>query len=214
MSLKLQIIPLFIFLTCHTSQACVLFCTGSQMKFEDSCYEFVRELNDFASARSFCEMNGGQLAYIQDENTQTILQPHLSTAQNWWVGLTKANKNAKSKPSSGYLTWIKQVIFKFIYKDPGLPQSPLFCAYIPHGQALRWTTTPFCNQTMFSICEYGICQHKYKSSPVSSFGKYQPDLVCKGNKLIPFLIKYLSGHIGIGIEFQDQRPTKIFYIFL
>uniref|UniRef100_A0ABM5EUS9 Polycystin-1-like protein 2 n=1 Tax=Pogona vitticeps TaxID=103695 RepID=A0ABM5EUS9_9SAUR len=128
-------------------------CSKYQVAFNHSCFEFVRLQRTFTSAQSWCEKGGGHLVFIENEETQTFLEEHISVDKEWWIGITYSSSS--NDTTEGSMIWLdtSNITYSKWHQDP--PSAfTTSCGYILKNSGYEWGVTENCSQEFDFICQF------------------------------------------------------------
>uniref|UniRef100_A0AAQ6A6U0 Polycystic kidney disease 1 like 2a n=1 Tax=Amphiprion ocellaris TaxID=80972 RepID=A0AAQ6A6U0_AMPOC len=132
-------------------------CPKHQAAFRGSCFEFVGLQCSFFSAQAWCEVSGGHLAFIPDEDTQDFLQTHLDSEKDMWLGVAPSSSTNQqySVTDEGPLSWLDGSPMTYS-KWVSSPQQGAACGHIRRNSGFQWEATRDCNKKLHFICQFGM----------------------------------------------------------
>uniref|UniRef100_A0AAQ6AF67 Polycystic kidney disease 1 like 2a n=1 Tax=Amphiprion ocellaris TaxID=80972 RepID=A0AAQ6AF67_AMPOC len=130
-------------------------CPKHQAAFRGSCFEFVGLQCSFFSAQAWCEVSGGHLAFIPDEDTQDFLQTHLDSEKDMWLGVAPSSSTNQqySVTDEGPLSWLDGSPMTYS-KWVSSPQQGAACGHIRRNSGFQWEATRDCNKKLHFICQF------------------------------------------------------------
>uniref|UniRef100_A0A3P8SK35 Polycystic kidney disease 1 like 2a n=1 Tax=Amphiprion percula TaxID=161767 RepID=A0A3P8SK35_AMPPE len=114
---------------------------GSQVVPQIFCclHEFVGLQRSFFSAQAWCEVSGGHLAFIPDEDTQDFLQTHLDSEKDMWLGVAPSSSTNQQYSVTDEGKWSKM-----------WPTNNSLTL------KLSFQATRDCNKKLHFICQFGM----------------------------------------------------------
>uniref|UniRef100_A0A667YRT0 Polycystic kidney disease 1 like 2a n=1 Tax=Myripristis murdjan TaxID=586833 RepID=A0A667YRT0_9TELE len=152
-------LPILVTLSClsraEVETEAAVSCPESQQAFGGSCYEFVSEQHSFLGAQAWCELSGGHLAFILNEETQYFLQEHIDPERDWWLGLAPpAFPNLQDSTAvEDALSWLNgsHVSYSNWVRSPR-PGSG--CGHIVRNSGFQWEATGDCGKKLHFVCQF------------------------------------------------------------
>ncbi|CAH1239536.1 CLEC4E [Branchiostoma lanceolatum] len=128
-------------------------CPSGYVKFQNRCFSFSTDRENYVGARSACQAAGGHLAMPKDQATSSFLVNQLTrypSGSNVWFGLT-------DQVEEGTWVWEDGTLLGTGWSDwsPGQPNdynSVEDCAEWRTGYGYKWNDRP-CSTNQYYVCE-------------------------------------------------------------